>query len=55
MNALMRAAIAISAGGLFLTLSEMLLPRSKSRTAAKAAIGILFLELLADEIADIFL
>ena len=55
MSVFIQAAIAISAGGLFLTLSEMLLPRSKSRIAAKAAIGILFLELLAGKIADIFL
>jgi hypothetical protein len=44
----------IAAGGLVLTLLEALLPRSAARSAARAAIGLLFLELLATGIIGIF-
>ena len=54
MNSILRSALAVSAGGIFLTLAETLLPKSKTRNAAKAAIGVLFLELLAEQIVGIF-
>ena len=54
MNRILQSALAVSAGGIFLTLAETLLPRSKTRKAAKAAIGILFLELAAEQIIGIF-
>ena len=47
------AALAIAAGGLLLTLLETLLPRSGVRTAAKVALGLLFLDLLAEQILRI--
>ena len=39
--------------GLLLTLLETLLPRSGVRTAAKVALGLLFLDLLAEQILRI--
>jgi hypothetical protein len=44
----------LAAGGLVLTLAESLLPRSAARSAARAAIGLLFLELLACSVIGIF-
>ena len=54
MNRIVKATLAIAAGGMLFALIEMLLPRSETRTAAKTAIGILFLELLIEQIASIF-
>lgn len=54
MNRVLESALAISAGGILLTVTEMLLPRSKTRSAAKTAIGILFFELLLEQIIGIF-
>ncbi len=54
MNGVVRTALLVAAGGLVLTLAEALLPKTAVRTAARAAIGILFLELLASGIAGIF-
>jgi hypothetical protein len=45
----------IAAAGMLCTAAEMLLPRSGTRSAAKAAIGLTFLALLAEKIAVIFL
>jgi hypothetical protein len=54
MSKLMHAALTLAAGGLTLTAIELLLPRSGIRRTAKTAIGLVFLELLAAQIADIF-
>ena len=54
MNRIFLSALAVSAGGMIMTMAEMLLPKSKIRGAAKAAIGVLFLELWAEQIACIF-
>ena len=54
MNRILTPSIVIAAGGMLLALIEMLLPLEGARDAAKAAIGILFLELLAEQIAGIF-
>lgn len=48
------AALTVAAGGLLFALIESLLPRSGTRAAAKAAIGVLFLTLVALKIAGIF-
>jgi hypothetical protein len=55
MTGLIQTALTLAAGGLILTLIELLLPRSAIRGAAKTAIGLVFLEMLATQIADIFL
>ena len=54
MSRIVSASLGIAAGGLVLSLIEALLPRSTVRTAAKAAIGLLFLELLVTGIVGIF-
>jgi len=43
----------LAAYGLMLTLCEQALPRSGVKKASKAAIGLLFLQLLAEQIAGI--
>ncbi|MBQ5991262.1 MAG: hypothetical protein IJL62_01800 [Clostridia bacterium] len=53
MNAIVRAALTLAACGLVFALCELILPRSGVRRAAEAAIGLLFLELLAEQIAGI--
>ncbi len=54
MSRIVSASLAIAAGGLVLSLIEALLPRAAVRTAARTAIGLLFLELLASGIVGIF-
>jgi len=49
------SAVAIAAAGVACAIAETLLPRSGTRTAAHAAIGLTFLALLAEKIAGIFL
>ena len=53
MERIIRAALMLSAYGLVLTLCEHALPRSGVGRSSKAAIGLLFLRLLAQQIADI--
>jgi hypothetical protein len=48
-----RIAVTLAAGGTIAALAEALLPHTEIRKAAKTAIGIAFLELLATEIAGI--
>lgn len=55
MSELMRAMLTLAACGVTVTATELLLPRSAIRGTAKTAISLLFLELLAMQIADIFL
>ena len=54
MNSLMRIALTLAAGELIVTVIELLLPRSEIRRTAKAAVGLVYLGLLATQIADIF-
>ena len=53
MKTLLHAVPSIAACGMLLALAEMLLPRSGVRTAARAALGILFLEILIGQILGI--
>ena len=53
MNRLIQTVLMLAAYGLMLTLCEQVLPRSGVKKAAKAAIGLLFLQLLAEQIAGI--
>ncbi len=53
MNRLIQAVLMLAAYGLMLTLCEQALPRSGVKKASKAAIGLLFLQLLAEQIAGI--
>ena len=55
MNALFRCAVTIAAGGMTVTLAETLLPRSSVQKTARIAIGLLFLELLTQQIIGIIL
>ena len=45
----------VAAAGVVCTLAELLLPRSGTRAAARTAIGLTFLAVLAEKIAGIFL
>jgi hypothetical protein len=49
-----RSALTLAAGGMALWMAEQLLLRTPVRTAARAALGVLYLELLAQQIAGIF-
>ena len=53
MNALIRSVCVIAAGGLVLSLAETLLPESGVKKTACVAIGLLFLELFAEQILGI--
>jgi hypothetical protein len=53
MDRIGKAVLLLSAFGFVLTLCEQALPRSGVRRASKAALGLLFLELLAEQIAGI--
>jgi hypothetical protein len=53
MSALTLAAIRFAAGGMLLALAELMLPRSAIRNTARAAFGLLFLELLTEQIVGI--
>ena len=53
MNAAARAVLAIAAGGVCVAVLETLLPRSGVRTAAKVAMGLLYLKLLTEQILSI--
>ena len=53
MERIVRAMLTLSAYGLVLTLLEQALPRSGVLRSSKAAIGLLFLELLAEQITGI--
>ena len=53
MSAAAGAVLSIAAGGMCLTVLETLLPRSGVRTAAKIAMGLLFLNLLVNQILGI--
>lgn len=48
------AALTLAAGGMLLWFSEQLLPRGGVRTAARTALGLWYLAILAAVIADIF-
>lgn len=48
------AALTLAAGGMVLWMTEQLLLRTPVRTAAKAALGLWYLALIAQKIADIF-
>ncbi len=54
MNSIAESAVKLGTGGLLLALIELLLPRSGTRTVAKTAIGLLFLQMLAQNISGIF-
>ncbi|MBR0507581.1 MAG: hypothetical protein IJJ86_03135 [Clostridia bacterium] len=47
--------LTLAAAGVICTVAETLLPRSGTRSAAQAAIGVTFLALLAEQIAGILL
>ena len=53
MERIVRTVLTLSAYGLVLTLCEQALPRSGAGRSSKAAIGLLFLRLLAEQIAGI--
>lgn len=53
MDRIVRAVLMLAAYGLVLTLCEHALPQSGVRKAARAAIGLLFIALLAQQIAGI--
>lgn len=53
MNGIVRAALTLASFGLILALCELILPRSGVKKAAEAAIGLLFLEQLAEQITGI--
>lgn len=53
MDRIIKAALAIAAYGLVLTLCEQALPQSGVKRAAKAAIGLQFLRILTEQIAGI--
>ena len=53
MSHIVKAVLMVSAYGLLLTLCEQILPRSGVKRASKAAIGLLFIKLLAEQIAGI--
>ncbi len=53
MNALTFCAVRLAAGGMLLALAEILLPRSQVRNTARTAFGLLFLELLTEQIVGI--
>ena len=53
MSRIIRATLTVAAYGLVLTLCEQALPRSGIRKAARASIGLLFLQILAEQIAGI--
>ena len=54
MSTLTKSVLTAAAGGLLLTLAELLIPRSKIKRSAVIAFGLLFLELLTGEILGIF-
>lgn len=53
MNALTLAAVRLAAGGMLLALAEVLLPHAEIRSTARIAFGLLFLELLTEQIIGI--
>lgn len=55
MNNAFSAVLAVASAGVVCTVAEMMLPRSGTRSAARAAIGLAFLAFLAETIAGIFL
>ncbi len=54
MQGIVQAALTLAAGGMALWVTEQLLPRTSVRTAARTALGIWYLALLAEQIAGIF-
>ena len=54
MNTMLRAVWTIAAGGLLMTLAELLIPRSNLQKSVRVALGMLFLELLTEQILGIF-
>ena len=53
MERIIQSVLMLSAYGLVLTLCEQALPRSGVGRASKAVIGLLFLRMLAEQIASI--
>lgn len=53
MTRLVKAVLTLAACGLVLTLCEQALPHSGVKRASRAAIGLLFLRVLAEQIAGI--
>lgn len=54
MDRMIKAALTIAAYGLVLTLCEQTLPQSGVKKPSKAVIGLLFLQILTEQIAGIF-
>lgn len=54
MSRLTGSVLRLAACGVLLSLAELLLPRSDIRTTARVAFGLLFLELLTEQIVGIF-
>lgn len=55
MDRIIKAALTVAAYGLIVTLCEQALPQSKVKRSARAAIGLLFLQILTEQIAGILL
>ncbi len=53
MSMLLQTALTLAACGMLLTLSETLLPRGAIRSTARTAIGLLFLQVLTQQISGI--
>ncbi len=54
MERLIRACVLLGAYGLILAMTEFLLPEAGVKRTARAAVGLLFLKLLAEEMLGIF-
>lgn len=54
MERVIRTCVLLGAYGLILALTEFLLPDAGAKRSARAAIGLVFLKLLIDELTGIF-